>query len=100
MYYRVEGSSRPEGSVEIFRPFGAPVLLEKVDYALRPWINLNDRPLVFDYSDRTTKELYSEKRNGILLFVADSPQGQALLTAFKEAAVEWKLVQKKKLIFA
>lgn len=87
MYYRVEGTSKPQGSVEIFRPFGAPVLLEKVDYSLRPWINLNDRPLVFDYDDRTTKELYSEKRNGILLFVADSQQGQNLLTAFKEAAV-------------
>jgi hypothetical protein len=86
--------------VEIFRPFGAPVLVEKVDYSLRPWINLNDRPLVFDYSDRTTKELYSQKRSGILLFVADSPQGQTLLASFKEAAAEWKLAQKKKLIFA
>jgi hypothetical protein len=96
----VEGASKPEGSVEIFRPFGAPVLLEKVDYSLRAWINLNDRPLVFDYSDRTTKELYTEKRNGILLFVDGSEQGQGLLTAFNEAAVEWKIKQKKRLIFA
>lgn len=55
VYYRVEDSPKPQGSVEIFRPFGAPDLLEKIDYNLRPWINLNDRPLVFDYDDRTTK---------------------------------------------
>lgn len=58
-----------------------------MDYNLRSWINLNDRPLVLDYDDRTTKELYTEKRNGILLFVAAGEQGENLLTAFKEAAV-------------
>lgn len=100
MYYRVEPTSQPEGSVQIFRPFAAPLLLEKVDYGLRSWINLNDRPLVFDYDDRTTKEIYTEKRNGILLFVAANEQGQALLTAFTEAAAEWKLKQKKRLIFS
>jgi hypothetical protein len=100
VYYRVESSAKAEGSAQIFRPFGAPVSLEKVDVNVRSWINLNDRPLVYDYDDRTTKELYTEKRNGILLFTAASEQGQALLTAFTEAAVQWKLVQKKKLIFA
>lgn len=99
MYYRVESSSRPRGSVEIYRPFGEPVRNEVVDYNIKSWISLYDRPFVYDYDDRTSKELYTEKRNGIILFVPTSEASLSLIAAFRNASEDLKLKQKKRLIF-
>lgn len=55
VYYRVQDSSRPQGSVEIYRPFGDAVRNDVVDYNIKSWISLYDRPFVYDYDDRTSK---------------------------------------------
>lgn len=70
-----------------------------IDYNLKSWISLYDRPFVYDYDDRTSKELFTEKRNGIILFVPTSEASLSLIAAFREASEDLKLRQKKRLIF-
>lgn len=72
---------------------------EVVDYNIKSWISLYDRPFVYDYDDRTSKELYTEKRNGIILFVPTSEASLSLIAAFRNASEDLKLKQKKRLIF-
>lgn len=83
----------------MYRPFGEPVSNGVVDYNIKSWISLYDRPFVYDYDDRTSKELYTEKRNGIILFVPTSEASLAIIAAFREASEDLKLKQKKRLIF-
>lgn len=71
MYYSISSSDRTAGSVEIYRPFGQTVKLEKVDHSIKAWINLYDRPFVYAFDDRTRSELFSEKRNGLILFTVE-----------------------------
>lgn len=71
MYYSISSSDRTAGSVEMYRPFGQTVKLEKVDHSIKAWINLYDRPFVYAFDDRTRSELFSEKRNGLILFTVE-----------------------------
>ena len=99
VYYAVSGSSRTPNSVEIIRPFGQTIRRDVVDYNIRNWINLYDRPFVYSFDDRASSEVFSEKRNALILFTPRDETAESVSEAFRQAAQEVKETQKKKFIF-
>lgn len=100
MYYNIRTPEKAVGSLEIFRPFGQTVKLDVVDYNVKSWINLYDRPIVYVFDDRTRGEIFTDKKNAILLFEPSGELGETVRAAFRDAAQEWKIQNKKKLIFS
>ena len=43
----------------MFRSFGSTIRNDAVGQTIKNWINLNDRPLVYEYNDRTSSELFT-----------------------------------------
>ena len=74
--------------------------LAVVDYNIKSWIGLHERPLIYAFDDRTSSELFTAKKNAILLVTPIGELGDTISAAFKEAATEWKIKSKKRLIFS
>ena len=51
--YYVAQVGKPEGSVEIFRPFDSVATYEQADAKLEAWIRANERPVVVPFDERT-----------------------------------------------
>jgi hypothetical protein len=93
----VTGSDKPEGTVQIIRKF-ADSVSTTVSEGIASWIKLNERPVVYPFNDRTIDEIFSQRGSAAILF--HSPQaGQALVSAFTNAAQTWRFDRQKPLIF-
>ena len=91
------GSDQPEGTVQIIRNF-ADAVSTAASEDIAKWIKLNERPTVYPFNDRTIGEIFSERGSAAILF--HSPQaGEALVSAFTDAAKAWRVDRQKSLIF-
>ncbi len=91
------GSDQAEGTVQIIRNF-ADAVSTTVSESIANWIKLNERPVVYPFNDRTIGDIFSERGSAAILF--HSPQaGQALVSAFTDAAQAWRVDRQKSLIF-
>jgi hypothetical protein len=82
--YYVAQVGKPEGSVEIFRPFDQPATYEKADGSLEAWVKANERPIVVPFDERTIGDMFSQAKPGICLF--NKENSNVLLDAFTESA--------------
>jgi hypothetical protein len=82
--YYVAQVGKPEGSVEIFRPFDQPATYERADASVDAWIKANERPIVVPFDERTIGDMFSQAKAGICLFNKDN--SNVLLDAFTESA--------------
>jgi hypothetical protein len=96
-YYVVASSDKPEGTVEIFRPFGEPQSTV-VSADLKSWITKFERPTVFLFDERTIGDIFGDRQVGVVLFQS-ADAGEALSEAFSAAAEEVRVNQGKTLIF-
>ena len=83
-YYVVSGSDKPEGTVEIHRPFGDSQSTVASD-SLKDWIQKHERPTVYPFDERTISGIFGEKGVGVILFHSGEA-GEALASAFNDAA--------------
>ena len=99
MFYQVAAGDKPVDSVEIFRPFAKSVTNNVIDAGIKNWIGLFDRPFLYHFDDRSSGEMFTDKRNAILMF--EPAQGaQAVRDLMLSCAADWKLKYKRRLIFA
>lgn len=96
-YYQVSGSDQPEGTVQIIRNFGETVSTA-VTEAVGSWIKLYERPVVYPFNDRTIGEIFSERGTAVILF-HNAQAGEALVSAFNDAAKVWRVDRQKSYIF-
>lgn len=92
-YYVVAGSDKPEGTVEIHRPFGDSQSTVVSDN-LKDWLQKHERPTVYPFDERTISGIFGEKGVGVILFHSGEA-GEVLGSAFKEAAEEVRVNQGK-----
>ena len=59
-----------------------------------------DRPFVYPFDDRSSGEIFTDKRNAVLLFEPTGETGTAVRKILLEVAADWKLKYKRRLIFA
>lgn len=94
--YYVAQVGKPEGSVEIIRPFDSVATYEKADSKLEAWVRSNERPVVVPFDERTIGDMFSQSKAGLCLFNKEG--SNVLLDAFTEAAKNVK-ESGKQLIF-
>lgn len=82
--YHIAQVGKPEGSVEIFRPFDSVATYERADAKLDAWIKSNERSIVVPFDERTIGDMFSNAKAGICLF--NKGNSNVLLDAFTESA--------------
>ena len=57
-----------------------------IDNNIKNWIALFDRPFVFPFDDRASSEVFTDKRNAVLLFAPQGETHEAVRRALLEVA--------------
>ena len=68
-YYWGTNLGKPEGTLELFRDFDAPITYgNALDEKATSWIVKNQRPLVVQFDERTIGDIFTSKKFGAVLF--------------------------------